>query len=89
MLIRQDFQNHETMPPRLYMNQIMDNVSRVYCFLWDNKDKKHRFTTTWKNLSLRYNKNLFRTSLRKLNDQGLVSYKEDDKGVLVELVAWK
>lgn len=88
MLIRQDFHPQPLMPPRLYMEQIMDNLSKAYCFLWDHKDEQNKFEMTWKDLSRYYNKNAFRSSLRKLNNEGLLSYEEDDDRISIELVGW-
>lgn len=88
MLIRQDFTAHPQLPPRLFMEQIMDSLSRAYCFLWDNRDEQNKFVTTWKDLSKHYNKNAFRSSLRKLNNEGLLSYEETQDGIFIELVGW-
>jgi len=88
MLIRQDFHEQTPMPPRLFMEQIMDGLSKAYCFLWDNRDKQNRFNMTWKDLSRHYNKNTFRSSLRKLNNEGLLSYEESEDGIAIELVGW-
>ena len=85
MLVRQDFHN---LPPRLFLEQIMDTLSKAYCFLWDNKNKKNMFKMTWKELSVYYNKNSFRTSVRKLNTEGLLSYEESKDGIAIELVGW-
>ncbi len=88
MLIRQDFHPQPLMPPRLFMDQIMDNLSKAYCFLWDHRDEKNVFKMTWKDLSKYYNKNAFRSSLRKLNNEGLLTYQEDRDRISIELVGW-
>ena len=88
MLIRQDFHEQPQLPPRLYMEQIMDGVSKAYCFLWDRKDDEYKIDMTWKYLSRYYNKNMFRSSIRKLNNEGLLSYEESDDGIHIELVGW-
>lgn len=88
MMIRQDFYPQTQLPPRLYLDQIMDSVSKAYCFLWDKKDVDNRISMTWKDLSRYYNKNAFRSNLRKLNNQGLLSYQESDDGITIELVGW-
>lgn len=85
MLVRQDFHH---LPPRLFLEQIMDTLSKAYCFLWDHKNKRNLFKMTWKELSVYYNKNSFRTSVRKLNNEGLLSYEESDDGIAIELVGW-
>lgn len=85
MLVRQDFQE---MPPKPFMMQIMDNVTKAYCFLWERKDKLNRIKFSWNELTQYYNKNAFRTSLRKLNNEGLLSYNESKTGVSIELVGW-
>ena len=86
MMIRQDFSSQ--LPPRPFLEQVMDALSKFYCFIWDRKDKQNRFQMTWKDLSVYYNKNAFRSNLRKLNTQGLVSYEESGDGVSIELVGW-
>lgn len=88
MLIRQDFHAQTNLPPRLFMEQIMDGTSQVYCFLWDHKNEERRFQMTWKDLSVYYNKNTFRTGLRKLNSKGLLTYEENGDGIAIELVGW-
>lgn len=88
MLIRQDFQQSLPMPPRMFMEQIMDHVARAYCFLWDRKNEENKVDMTWKDVSKYYNKNRFRTNIRKLNNEGLLSYEESDDGLLIELTGW-
>ncbi|CAB4132445.1 hypothetical protein UFOVP256_36 [uncultured Caudovirales phage] len=85
MMIRQDF---DGLPPKMFMMQIMDDLTKAYCFLWEKKDKLNRIRMTWKDLSKYYNKNSFRTSLRKLNNEGLLNYDELDDGIAIELVGW-
>lgn len=85
MIIQPDF--HE-MPPRMFLEQIFDSLTKFYCFLWDKKDKLNRIKLTWKELSVYYNKNTVHTSLRKLNNEGLLSYSESDNGIDIELVGW-
>ena len=89
MLIRQDFSKKLNMPPRMFMEQIMDGLSRIYCFLWDNKNKENMFKMNWKDISVHFNKNAFRTNVRKLNNFGLISYKESDRGIAIEVVSWE
>ena len=88
MLIRQDFHEQPQLPPRLYMEQIMDGLSKAYCWLWDHRDEQNKIDMTWKDLSRYHNKNAFRSSLRKLNNEGLLSYEEDEDGIAIELVGW-
>lgn len=88
MMIRQDFEPQTELPPRMFMEQIMDALSKAYCFLWDHKDEQNKFQITWKDLTRYYNKNTFRSNLRKLNNEGLLDYEESEQGILVELVGW-
>jgi len=81
-------QNFTELPPKRFMMQIMDNLTKAYCFLWERKDDLNRITLTWKDLSKLYNKNAFRTNLRKLNNEGLLSYSESIEGISIELVGW-
>lgn len=87
MLIRQDF-SQSNLPPRMYMEQIMNDLAKVYCYLWDYKNNDNLFVTTWKELSKSFNKNTFRSCLRKLNNHGLINYHEDLDGISIELVGW-
>lgn len=86
MMIRQ---NYQELPPKDFLMQVMDEFSKLYCFLWEKKDRLNRISFTWKDLSKYYNKNTFRTSLRKLNNEGLVNYLENDKGIDIEMVGWE
>lgn len=85
MIVRQAF--HE-LPPRPFLMQVLDNIAQVYVFLWDRKSKENVIDLTWKELTQLYNKNMFRSSLRKLNHEGLLSYDESDYGLKIELVGW-
>jgi len=89
MLVRQDFSQHNhKLPPRLYLEQVMDSLTKAYCFLWDHKNDQNRFEMTWKDVLRYYNKNAFRSNLRKLNNQGLLSYQESVDGISIDLVGW-
>ncbi len=85
MMVRQDFSE---LPPKMFMMQIMDDVMKAYCFLWDRKNRDNKIVVTWKDLSRYFNKNNFRSSLRKLNNQGLINYDECEEGIQIEVVAW-
>ena len=88
MVIRQEFNQDPQLPPRPFLEQIMDGLSKAYCFLWDRKDKRNKLKFTWEELNKYYNKNAFRSSLRKLNNHGLLDYKESKDGVAIEMVGW-
>lgn len=85
MMVRQVFTNP---PPMPFLNQILDIRAKIYLFLWERKNKLNQFNISWKELHHYYNKNTFRTNLRRLTDSGLISYEEDDQGVSVEIVGW-
>ena len=85
MIVRQEF---ECLPPKPFMMQILDAITKTYVFLWDRKDDYNRISMTWKDLTHYYNKNAFRSNLRKLNTKGLLSYEESDDGISIELVGW-
>jgi hypothetical protein len=78
----------EELPPKMFMMQIMDTLAKIYCFLWEKKDDQNRYQITWEELSKYYNKNSFRTSLRKLSTEGLLNYHETNDGIAIELVDW-
>lgn len=88
MLIRQDFHHQEKLPPRMFLEQVMDKLSKAYCFLWDNKNEENKIDMSWKDVTRYYNKNAFRSSIRKLNNEGLLSYQESDYGISIEMVGW-
>ena len=88
MLVRQDFHPKPDLPPRMFLEQVMDSLTKAYCWLWDRKDEQNRFQIDWKDLSAYHNRNHFRTSLRKLCSHGLLSYEETRDGISIELVGW-
>jgi len=77
-----------SLPPRVFMEQIMDKIASTYCLLWDRKNDQHRVSMTWHEISLHFHKNSFRATLRRLNKEGLLSYKESEDYVNIELVTW-
>ncbi len=85
MIIQHQFNE---LPPRMFLEQVFDKIAKFYCFLWDKKDKLNCIKMSWKELNVYYNKNTVHTSLRKLNNEGLLSYSESDAGVAIELVGW-
>lgn len=85
MMIRQDFTE---MPPRMFMMQVMNDILKIYCFLWEKRDRVNRISLSWKEIAMIYHKNLFKSSLRKLNNEGLLNYDESQDGVSIELVGW-
>jgi hypothetical protein len=85
MIVRQDFAH---LPPKPFMLQILDKTSKVYVHLWDQKDSNNKIEMLWKDISKLYHKNTFKTCLRKLNDKGLLDYKETAQGMQIELVGW-
>lgn len=85
MMIRQDFND---LPPKAFLIQIVDAVTKIYMFLWDKKDKENKVYFTWKDLSKYYQRNNFRTSLRALCNEGLLNWDETMDGISVELVGW-
>lgn len=84
-MIRQDF---EQFPPRMFLMQILDNLAKLYIFLWEKRDKRNKLFINWSDLARYYNKNTFRTGLRKLNTEGLLNYDESPDGVSIEMVGW-
>ncbi len=88
MLIRQDFNTRGELPPKAFLSQVMDQISNLYCWLWENQDNECRVDATWKEIAKVHNKNAFRSNIRKLGNRGLLSYCEDDKGIHIELVGW-
>ena len=85
MIVRQDFTQ---LPPKPFMLQVADPLVKTYVFLWDQKDETNKISMTWKDLTRYYNKNAFRTNMRKLNEHGLISYTESDNGISIEVTGW-
>ena len=81
-------QEFKQLPPKPFMMQILDNTSKTYVFLWERKDDLNRVRMTWEDICRYYSKNSFRTSLRKLNNEGLLDYEESPSGLSIELVGW-
>lgn len=78
----------DELPPKMYLMQILDPVSKIYCFLWEKKDNNNRVKMSWDDVARIYNKNNFRSSLRKLNCFSLLDYVENKDHVEIELVGW-
>ncbi len=89
MLVHQNFAEIAEFPPKLFMLQVMNDLAKAYCFLWDRKDGSNCVEMTWKDLKRYYNKNSFRTNIRKLNTQGLLDYEESEAGITIELMTMK
>ena len=85
MMIKQDFC---TLPPKIYLMQLLSKEAKTYVYLWDRKDTANRLNLTWPDITLTYNRNSFRSCMRRLNNEGLLSYEESDAGVTIELVGW-
>lgn len=88
MLLRQDFRPQPSMPPRLFMEQILNSLGKAYCFLWDHKDGENKLQLSWDDVRRFFSKNTFRCSVRQLNNAGLLSYQENLQGISIELVGW-
>jgi len=68
------------------MDIIMDPVSHVYCYLWDLKDAEWSVFLSWKELVNKFQKNSFKSCVRKLKAKGLVKgSNEENEGVKVKL----
>lgn len=80
--------NKNTLPPRAYLEEVMDGVAKLYCYLWDKQDKDHKISLSFDEILKHFNKNNFRTNLRKINQTGLINYHETKNGVSIELVSW-
>jgi len=76
------------LPPKPYMMQILDTTSKAYVFLWERKDSLNRVRISWEDVSRYHNKHSFKTSIRKLNNEGLLDYEESTSGLSIELVGW-
>lgn len=87
-MISQGYFQENKVPPRAFLDQIIDSLTKSYFFLWDRKNQENKVMLTWKDLSKFFHKNSFKTNLRKLNNEGLLSYEEFEEGISIELVGW-
>ncbi len=85
MMIRHEF---KTLPPKMYLMQIMNELSKFYIFLWENQNSQNKLLMSWPEVLKMYNKNNFRTNLRKLNSLGLLNFDEDKDTISIELVSF-
>lgn len=81
-------QGNSELPPSMYLMQILNDIAKIYIYLWEKKDKDNRLSMTWEEISKIYSKNNFRTCLRKLCGKGLLSYEENQDSLRIELVGW-
>lgn len=86
MLIRQDFTPE--LPPKAYLLQVAGDVAKVYCYLWEQKDKEFSCDVKWVDIAKIFSKNTFRTCVRKLHSEGLLNYDENATGSSIELTGW-
>lgn len=85
-VIRQSFCE---LPPKAFLMQVIDPTSRLYVFLWERRDDFNKIILSWNEIGLHYNKNHFRTCLRKLNNAGLVTdFKESPFDISIEVIGW-
>ena len=85
-MIHQDFCN---LPPKMYLMNVLDKTSQIYVYLWERKNALNRICMSWDDVRLQYNKNTFKTALRKLLYVGLLNYEDSPDHVEVELVGWE
>lgn len=88
MMVRQDFSQGCDIPPMMFLNQILNDLGKVYCYLWKKRDTDNHVSMSWDDVRRLWNKNNFRTSIRKLNNEGLLSYDESQAGIDIELVSY-
>lgn len=81
-------QNFSELPPTDFLMIVLDRTSKLYVYLWSHKDDSNNLHLTWTDITKTHNKNSFRSSLRKLNDFGLLSYHERASDISIELVGW-
>lgn len=88
-VIRQGFNSSlPDLPPRYFLEQVFDGVCKLYCWLWDRQDKECCVDYTWEELAKTHDRKSFRSRIRKLGNQGLLDYKEDNNGVHIQLIGW-
>lgn len=82
MLDRQD------LPPKGFLMQITDLLTKIYMFLWDKKDENNIVMMNWSDLSMIYSKNAFRSCVRKIHAAGLLNCHESKDRITIELIGW-
>ncbi len=81
------FNTYSEFPPIEKLSRILDKKCEIYLFLWSKRDVNNRVKITWKQVREFYNKNNFRTALRNLRFENVLSYRETESGIAVDLIA--
>lgn len=74
-------------PPQQHMLKLMDKLTKTYVFLWNTKDASNQINATWDDVTKTHNKNSFRSCIRKLHNEGLLSYSEDESGICIKMIS--
>lgn len=76
-------------PPKEFILQITDEVTKGYMYLWDQMDDNFHVVLDWDIISLVYHKARMKKIMRVLGNAGLLYFhRVDHKGLDVELVGW-
>lgn len=79
-------------PPYPFLQQVLHHCPKAaltYWHLWKQKDKNNNVSMTNKDVSYFKHPNAFKSDLRQLNIEGLISYDEDGGKISIEMVDWE
>ena len=74
------------LPPENKIQKIANNLIKIYFFLWKKKNESNILILKWDEILPFFNKNTFRTALRKISLENLIFYKETAEGVAIEII---
>lgn len=81
----------EELPPKQFLVQVANHCPTAvstYIYLWDKKDENNCVSISKSDISYFAHPNAFKSNLRKLNIEGLISYIENFGKIFVEMIDW-
>lgn len=78
--------SEENLPPENKILKIANNLVKIYIFIWKNKNESNILKLKWEEVIPFFNKNTFRTALRKISQENLIFYKETKDGVAISCI---
>ena len=84
----------EELPPKAFLRQVLNHcpvAGLTYIDLWEKKDELNQVYLDKKEISLSIHLNAYKNNLRRLYNEGLISYDDqtDPASIVVELVGWQ
>jgi len=84
-------QNVWEYPPYPFLEQVLEHcpkAGKTYCFLWKKRDKDNRVLLQREDYTFRH-PNAFKEDLRKLFNEGLISFKDLGNRISIEMISWE